>query len=262
MTRDHSVGSAARSVMLSEHRVDVAGHSVPYRVAGRGEPIVMIHGLGGSSRCWAWTLPALARRYRVFLVDLPGFGRLRRLHRHFALDTAARWLEEWMRTAGVGRAHLVGHSMGGCIAAQVAAAAPALVDRLVLVSAAGVPTGRSLADCVRRVPAGWRHRTAGAWRLLLPDALLTRPWLVWRTARALLAQDLRETLGAIRAPTLVLWGTDDPMVPAECAAVFRGGIPGARTLLLQSAGHLPMITRPDEFNRALVAFFGGEPVGE
>ena len=70
------------------------------------------------------------------------------------------------------------------------------------------------------------------------------------------------TLGEIRAPTLVVWGADDPMMPVECAAAFRSGIPGARALLLPRAGHLPMITRPDEFNRALRAFLAGEAVGE
>ena len=102
----------------------------------------------------------------------------------------------------------------------------------------------------------------GAWRLLLPDALLTRPSLMWRTARELLGRDLRELLGEIRAPTLVLWGADDPLLPAADARVFRSGIAGARLLLLPRAGHLPMLTRPDEFKRAIVAFLGGEPVGE
>jgi pimeloyl-ACP methyl ester carboxylesterase len=251
-----------RSLVPSEHRARVGDDVVPYEVVGEGEPVIMVHGLGGSSRCWAHTLPALASRYRVFLVDLPGFGRLRRLHRRFTLDTAASWLGEWLRAADVGRAHLIGHSMGAFISAQLAAATPGLVDRLVLVSAAGIPTGRSLGDCIRRLPAGWRHRTPGTWRLVLIDALLTRPSVVMRTARALLTQDLRATLGKIRAPTLVMWGADDPMMPVERAAAFRSGIPDARALLLPRAGHLPMITRPDEFNRALRAFLAGEAVGE
>ena len=108
------------SIAHSKHRVRVSGQTVPYAVIGEGEPVVLIHGLGGSSRCWAWSAPALASRYRVYLLDLPGFGVLRRLHRHFALSTASTWLAEWMRAAGVGRAHLVGHSMGAFIAAHLA----------------------------------------------------------------------------------------------------------------------------------------------
>ncbi len=250
------------SITLSERHVRVGSETVPYRVAGEGEPVVMMHGLGGSSRCWAWTVPALARRYRVYLVDLPGFGTLRRLHRQFELRSASAWLEEWMRAAGVGRAHLVGHSMGAFISTQLATTVPALVDRLVLVSAAGVPTGRSILGCLRRIPAGWRHRVPGAWRLVVPDAMLTRPSVVWRTARELLAQDVGPTLQAVRAPTLVIWGADDPLVPAACAEVFRRGIPDSRVLLLRRAGHMPMLTRVDEFNRALLAFLGGEPVGD
>jgi pimeloyl-ACP methyl ester carboxylesterase len=256
------MGGHSGAIVRSEHRVRVAGTVVPYVVAGEGEPVVMIHGLGGSSRCWTWTLPALAPHHRVFLVDLPGFGRLRRLHRQFALESASVWIQDWMRAAGVDHAHLVGHSMGALIAAQVAVATPAAVDRLVLISAVGVPTGQSVGDSIRRVPAGWRHRSLRAWRLVLWDAVATRPSLLWRTARALLAQDVRSTLSQIRARTLVMWGADDPMVPAVCAATFRRRISGARLLLFPSAGHLPMLTRPEEFNRALLAFLRGEPVGE
>jgi pimeloyl-ACP methyl ester carboxylesterase len=60
----------------------------------------------------------------------------------------------------------------------------------------------------------------------------------------------------------VLWGTDDPVMPANCADVFRHEISGARRLLLVRAGHLPMLTQPEEFNRALLAFLGGDPVGD
>lgn len=167
-----------------------------------------------------------------------------------------------MRAADVARAHLVGHSMGAFIAARLAAEVPGAVDRLILVSAAGVPIDRPVLSCLRRLPAGWRHRAPGAWRLLLPDALLTRSTIVWRTARELLAQDVRATLREIRAPTLVLWGADDPLLPADCAEVFRREISGARRLLLLRAGHLPMLARPEEFNRALLAFLGGVPVGD
>src|SRR5262252_10615521 len=83
------------SIARSKYWVRVSGQTVPYTVFGQGEPVVMIHGLGGSSRCWAWTAPALARRHRIYLIDLPGFGVLRRLHRQFALSTASTWLGEW-----------------------------------------------------------------------------------------------------------------------------------------------------------------------
>ena len=252
----------ARGPATATHRVRVRGTIVPYDVAGEGEPVLMIHGLGGSSRCWTWALPSLTRRHRVFLLDLPGFGRLRHRHRDFALDTAREWIERWMDAVGLARAHVIGHSMGAYLATQIALDAPDRVDRLVLVSAVGVPTGRSLADCIRRIPAGWRHRAPGVWQLLLRDALCTRPWLVWRTARALLAQDVRETLARIRAPTLVVWGTDDPMVPVACAEAFRNAIPSARLLLLDRAGHLPMLTKTERFSDAVVSFLANEPVGE
>ena len=94
------------------HEVRVGGWPISYEAAGEGEPIVLVHGLSGSTRWWSRNVPAIAERYRVYLVDLPGFGTLRSLRRRFVLAETATWLSEWMEAAGLERVHLVGHSMG------------------------------------------------------------------------------------------------------------------------------------------------------
>jgi pimeloyl-ACP methyl ester carboxylesterase len=108
----------------------VGGRPIRYEVAGEGEPVVLVHGLSGSTGWWARNVAMLAGRYRVYLVDLPGFGAMRRLRRQFALAEAASWLSAWMESVGLGRAHLVGHSMGGYVCLRLAANRPEAVGTL------------------------------------------------------------------------------------------------------------------------------------
>ena len=104
---------------------------------------MLVHGLAGSTRWWAKTIPALAARYRVYLVDLPGFGSMRRFAGGFVLGESSEWLLAWMEAVGLGRVHLVGHSMGGYICLRATAQRPETVASLVLIDPAGVPAGRS-----------------------------------------------------------------------------------------------------------------------
>jgi pimeloyl-ACP methyl ester carboxylesterase len=129
---------------LARHRVRVRGREIPYWTTGAGPPLVLLHGLGGSSRCWTPSLGGLATTHRLFLVDWPGFGSLWRLHREFLLDEASSWLADWIEAVALARIRVVGHSMGGYVAARFAARYPDLVERLVLVAPAGIPSGRSL----------------------------------------------------------------------------------------------------------------------
>ena len=239
----------------------VGGDSVGYRVGGEGEPLVLVHGLSGSSRWWARNVPALVERHRVYLVDLPGFGSLGRLHRRFALHDAAGWLHRWMQAVGLERANLVGHSMGGYIAVNLAADRPDAVDRLVLVAPAGVPSGRSLLGHLIPTVTAASVGSPRAVPYVLLDAARASPRATWRAARALLAANLLEHARRVTAPTLLIWGANDVLVPPSLAPALRAAIPHARLVILPRGGHTVMFDRPDAFNDALRAFLDGARVG-
>ncbi len=247
---------------VSEHEARVMGHQIRYEVAGEGEPVVLVHGLSGSTRWWTRNVPAIAERHRVYLVDLPGFGAMRRLRRRFVLAEATAWLSAWMETVGVNRTHLVGHSMGGYVCLRLAARSPEAVHRLVLVAPAGVPAGRSMWGYFVPLLLAGRHATPSFLPLLVRDALRMGPVTLWRAARDLLAEDVREDLRSIEAPTLLLWGENDPLIPPAVGDLLREEIVDSRLLILEKAAHVPMFDRPDEFNAALLAFLAGERVGE
>lgn len=240
----------------------VGGRRIRYEVAGEGEPVVLVHGLSGSTRWWDRTVPALAARYRVYLVDLPGFGAMSRAEGGFVLSEAAGWLSSWMEAVGLERTHLVGHSMGGYISVVLAARRPELLRRLVLVAPAGVPTGKSIPGYLLPLIRAGRYMTPSFLPVLTRDALRSGPSTLLGATREILAEDVRSSLRRIEAPTLLIWGRRDTLVPPSGGDVMREEIPGSRLLVIDGAGHVPMFERTAETNAALLAFLAGEAVGE
>ena len=239
----------------------VDGRGIRFEVAGHGEPVVLVHGLSGSTRWWDRTVGVLAPRYRVHLVDLPGFGSMRRAEGGFVLSEAADWLASWMEAVGLQRASLVGHSMGGYVSIVLAARRPDLVRRLVLVAPAGVPTGRSIPGYLLPLLWSGRYMTPGFLPVLVRDAMRTGPLTLLGAARELLAEDVRAYLHGIQAPTLLIWGRRDTLVPPSVGDLMRGEVPTSRLLVLDGAGHVPMFESAAQTNAALLAFLDGEEVG-
>src|SRR5829696_1111653 len=249
-------------IRASGREARVGGRPVRYEAAGKGEPVVLVHGLSGSTRWWARNVSELAERHRVYLVDLPGFGTMRRSRGRFVLAEATTWLSEWMGAVGLERAHFVGHSMGGYVCLRLAAGRPEAVRRLVLVAPAGVPTGRSMVGHLGPLLGAALSATPAFLPVLLRDALRVGPATLWRAARDLLAEDVREDLRRIEAPALLVWGERDTLVPPATGALLRQEIEGSRLLVIEGAGHVPMFDRPEEFDAALLAFLAGETVGD
>src|SRR4051794_39932286 len=130
--------SGQSRLRLERRRAEIRSATIAYEVAGAGPPVVLVHGLSGSTRWWRRNIGALTPHQRVYVVDLIGFGASRARH-PFALSEAASFLARWLDHLGLERVSVVGHSMGGLIAAELAADAPDRVDRLVLVDPAALP---------------------------------------------------------------------------------------------------------------------------
>lgn len=245
---------------LDVHEVEVAGRPVRYRAGGAGPPVVLVHGLSGSWRWWEATAAALVERHNVLLPDLPGHGA-RPEWRAPPLAGAPEWLGAWLDAVRIERAHLVGHSLGGFVCARLASRRPELVDRLVLVAPAGVPE-RSLLGSALPLAAGLRRASPAFLRVLVSDAARAGPLTLLRAARDLLDDDLRDELGLVRAPTLLVWGGRDPIVPVRHARTFRALVPDARLVIMREAWHVPMVEQPEAFSAAVSAFLAGrEPAG-
>lgn len=252
--------SRTRSYSVLQRRVRVEGIEVAYQECGSGEPVVLVHGLSGSTLWWSRNIAALAQRYRVITLDLPGFGSLRRHGDRFALESAALWLRAFLAAAGVRRPYLIGHSMGGYICLRLAAEEPQLVRRLVLAAPAGVPLAASVFGEVVPLVGAVRYAAPSFLPVLAYDALRAGPRTLWSAARDIIRLNVGDELRSVRAPVLLVWGDRDRLVPPVNGEVLLKRLPNARLVVLPGAGHVAMYDRAAEFNSITLAFLAGEEV--
>jgi len=232
----------------------------PYRFwetrTGSGTPVVLIHGLGGSSEWWRYNVPVLAESHTVATVDLVGFGRNRLFLRQSSLPLRfpeiAALLARWTEASFAGPVHLVGNSLGGHIAIHLAAQRPDLVRSLTLVDSTGIPftiTPRLHLESLA-VPRGWNTFV----QILARDLFRGGPTAVGLALARLLRDDVRPLLRTLTMPVLLLWGESDPLVPLEYARRMRAELPQAKLEVVPRAGHIPMWENPAVFNGKLLEF--------
>jgi pimeloyl-ACP methyl ester carboxylesterase len=236
--------------------------------------MVLLHGIGGGSGLWGPTLPALDG-HRVLAWDMPGHGATPPLP-ETGMPALAAALLRMLDAAGLDRADLIGHGIGGMVAQEFVATWPERVRSLVLyASPPAFGDARFLAARLAPLDAG--QGMAGIAPAVVegllgddPDpaaapaaiaSLAAVPETGYRAALAALAGfDRRADLGRIAAPTLVLIGEADPLAPFHVMHAVGEAIPDARMAIVAYAGHLAHLERPDEFNAMLTGFL--DAVGE
>ncbi|MBO8140747.1 MAG: alpha/beta fold hydrolase [Firmicutes bacterium] len=262
-------------------RVRVDDAEIYYEVHGDGFPILLIQGLGMPSTLWYRQLPEFARRYRVILMDNRGAGRSDQPRAGYSIAQMAKDAVGILDHLAADRAHVLGLSLGGLIAQELALSYPGRVAGLIL--AGTHPGGPEYLEV-----------TGSMWREQLNVAGLTREdiyrqALQWGTTEAFFrdrpeeverfirlrlelpqtghgfqgqfqagaAFDARDRLPALRCPTLVVHGTEDRVVPPRFARELAERIPGAQLHWIAGSGHLPFVEAPEQFNRAVLDFLAG-----
>ena len=269
------MGVAGASAELVPEPV-FGGRIMLYRAGPRdAEAVVLIHGLGSDAAThWSKVVPALARNYQVYALDLPGFGRSDKGNYLYSPENYLRAIDEVLLARAPRSFTLVGHSMGGAIALAYAAAYPQRVRRLIVADAAGVLhqwvyiefLGRAGAkrltgmdspwfdSLIRMIgnPAGYLPRLGLALELAEVRQRLLRGEPAAIAAVALVEHDLSRALRSITAPTLVIWGSDDKIAPLRTGQAVAGVIPGARLVVIRGVGHEPQQEAPQRFNAILL----------
>jgi len=244
-----------------------------------GPAVLLLHGWASSLRMWRSTQSALASRFRTFAIDLPGHGASSKPSwEWYTMATFSGSVREVCRRLGLSQVCLVGHSMGGTIAIELAAGNDPAVTGLVLVNP--LVSGQ-FTPLIRPIRENWMRPVVGVTRRVWPVAarLLTRPPGAVRarfpehvvrnqedlgqttadsalgSIRAVLAWDVRDRLESVHAPTLVVLGDSDRTVPPKEGMIAGDRIRGARVVRLP-AGHHPPDETPDAFQAALADFLG------
>lgn len=234
----------------------VAGHLVRYEATGTGAAVVLVHGLGGSARWWRTTVPSLARTHRVIVPELPGFGYGVGAPA-FALADAPAVLGGLVERLGLGRVSLVGHSFGALVCLGVAGALPGAVDRLVLIGAPVRTAAPGLLGNVMPAVRTILTLPPAAAVMVMADIVTRSPAALLRAAGEVLAHGGEPGIqGPPPVPTMVVWGARDALVPVGGAGWVARALPGARVRVIDGAGHVPMLDRPEALNRELREFLG------
>lgn len=281
---DPGVGAWLDGAGLVPHERVLARRRVRFVRAGQGPPVVLIHGLASSIYTWKEVLPPLSAGHDVVALDLPGFGGSEQPADLDFGDLVAA-VRALLDELGLGRPSLVGNSLGGAVAAAVAAGEPDRFSALVLIDAVGFQHGLGDVPAVLRLAAADPTGLLGRLPVKRPvvrlalrqvfhdDALVTderveeylapllRPGAI-ASLRSLLGsppselERLRSALPRIRAATLVVWGEEDAWIPVAHAERFAAAVAGARVERLAGCGHMPQEECPEELLEVLLPFLG------
>jgi pimeloyl-ACP methyl ester carboxylesterase len=273
----------AKSPGFEERFLDARGSRLRYLVAGEGEPLVLVHGLGGAAANWLALAPLLLPGRRLIVPELPGHGGSSPLPAAPSLSPYADRLGLLLEHEGATPAAVVGHSLGGAVALRLALRRPESVSALVLAAAAGISStarsaryaltvtgilkpGRKIAPHRRRVArsALLKRLVFGRWGASDPpalppevvEALLAGPARHTDTvsaATALVRDDVRPDLERIRCPVLVLWGARDNQLPVDDAFDYARRL-RAPLRVIADCGHLLIVERPAACADAITGF--------
>jgi aminoacrylate hydrolase len=249
--------------------------TLPHTWHGEGPPLVLLSGLGGKGTSWQPFLERAAQRHRILTFDGRGSGLAPRLAAGATIRDLAEEALDLLDAVGLERAPLVGRSMGGMVAQELALLAPDRFPRLVLVSTTA-RADRHLASVFElwaemaeaRVPPAVRHRSSLLWclgRRALQNDARVQTYLDWKSrtdrpddyaiqARACARHDALERLSSLAAPALVVTGTDDRLTPLAHAEALAKALPRAELACIPGAGHLPYLEMPAEFASLVLEF--------
>lgn len=281
--------TGGQNALAAEREVELHGHVVGYRAAGSGPPLVLVHGITSSSDAWREVIPRLAEHHTVIAPDLVGHGRSAKPRGDYSLGAYAAGIRDLLAVLGFERGSIVGHSFGGGIAMQFAYLFPEYCERMALISTGGL--GAEVHPLLRAstLPGSeWvLPFLAHEWPIRAGDAIARTAARLGLEAGPDLAEFARgyaslsdegarhafiETMRAVldekgqkvsaldrlyladQMPTLIIWGTEDPVIPIEHGRRAHQIVPGCRYVEIEGAGHWPMLDEPDRVASEITDF--------
>ena len=274
---------------MERREIHLHGHRVRYRIGGSGPLLLLVHGIAGRSATWEDVAPALGGRFTLLAPDLPGHGESSKPRGDYSLGAYANTLRDLVGALGFESGSVIGHSLGGGIAMQLAYQFPERCERLILVSSGGL--GREVHPLLRSatlpgaeivIPLlcnqGTRRSVDGVTRWIARLGLRPGPDLdeLWRAfaslgdaaARRAFLATARSVIDAggqrvdatnrlylaQELPTLIVWGERDPLIPVHHAHAAHRQIPGSRLAVFPGAGHFPHRSHPKRFAEVVLDF--------
>lgn len=260
---------------FEEKKILIKGLEANYKIRGAGEPILILHGWGGSSDSWISVQKILtAQKFKVIVPDFPGFGKSKTPREPWHVDDYVEWLKNFIKEVKKYNGEpaepffLLGHSFGGRIAIKFTAKYPERVKSLILCSSAGIKPEQALKQkvlfCLGRLGDYLFSqrpliRFKDGARNIFYQIIRQRDYLkangtMKETVKKILEEDLLDFLPKIKTKTLILWGKLDKMVPLKYAYIMEEKIPNSRLIILPGIGHSPQLDVPEKLAKTIVQF--------
>jgi len=255
---------------FTEEMIDVGGTHIQMLKGGSGEPLVVLHGAGGNSG-WLNYVNVLSDKYTVYLPSHPGYGKSERPDWLETMADLASFYTWFLEEQGLEGSRAIGFSMGGWLAAEIAASCRHAFSKLMLVDAAGIqPQQGEIADIFIISPAQVAEllfhdpKQAPEYESIyggdptpeqtdiaegnreMSVRLCWKPYMYDPRLPGLLAR--------VNIPTRILWGGNDRLIPLECGHMFNQAIPGSDLVIIDNCGHVPQMEKTEEFVKAAVEF--------
>jgi 2-hydroxy-6-oxonona-2,4-dienedioate hydrolase len=261
-------------------QVEVFGQRIHYLEAGSGPNVILLHGLGADANNWVMNTAVLAKSFHVFVPDQIGFGESDKPPINYRVATLVDFLDGFYKKVGITKATVVGNSLGGWTAMAFTLAHPDKVERMVLVDAGGY-SFEKLGTPTPTIETmdGLNPSTVAGSRAILALILANKALATNQAAEQLFATHLRNRdgytierfiesvhrgedvvdgkLGAIKVPTLIIWGRQDALIPLAAGQLLSTEIAGAELAVLDNCGHIPQFECAAPFNGTLLKFLNG-----
>lgn len=269
--------------MFEEKFQKVGNINISYISEGSGKPILFIHGLSGYKENWEFSIPFFSKNYNAIAIDLPGFGNSDKPVTDYTIDFYSEVIKDFLEELRIEKTVLVGNSMGGQISLLFALKYPQKLEKLVLADAAGInpegaqnplpldpkamsqPKGLSPA-IVKMIMRMLFYKQSEVSEKLVERAILDMKRedypasfnALLSSASNIFETDLTESIKDIIIPTLIVWGEKDRLLSQKYAQIFNEKIKKSKLALIGECGHVPMLEKPDEFNKAVDNFIRHE----
>jgi 4,5:9,10-diseco-3-hydroxy-5,9,17-trioxoandrosta-1(10),2-diene-4-oate hydrolase len=275
-----------KEIPLYSQSVSAAGVKIHFIEVGRGETLLFLHGLGGSWKDWTANLQSFAPSYQAIAMDFPGFGDSDKPEADYSIEWLTRIVENFLLELKIMRVSVVGHSMGALVALNLAAQTDSRVKNLIVADAVGIGDkaeflSYALTKKIMGPDSRWesvegvlrdefkamiesfikiqKPKTSKEFFQSVPKSPFTgKPLLPMTPAVQMSASiidfNVLSKLSLIHQPTLILWGSKDPIAPLQDASYLKSKIPRATLAVLQGCGHSPMQEQPARFNQEVWKF--------
>ena len=271
---------------LAAQKISLNGLKIHFVELGEGQPLLFLHGLGGSFKDWAQSIQSFSPSYRASAIDFPGFGDSDKPEVEYSIEWLTKVVENFLRERKIDRVNLVGHSMGALVALNLAAQPDSPVKKLVVCDVVGIgdkagflsyaltkkimgPESRfetlegilrdEFKSMIDNFFKGQKPKTAREFFESLPKTPFTgKPFLPMtpsvQMSASIIDFDIRPKLSSVKQPTLIIWGAKDPVAPLPDASFLQSRIPQSTLKILDGCGHSPMLEQPVRFNQEVLMF--------